>query len=681
MNYTKRLTKPVVLASVFVLFCLSIWVLTAPSVRAQNYVVIYDGPIAQDPSCTQLPLQTQCPASQDNPGTLKVEYRLRLTSTSAKAGEQIGLLLDVGVEWHYSCPTQTWSCSEVADDMMMFMTIISGQSVPPPGGNGPALPPVVAFSIDTGGLTNQPIVVQADWVQIFGLSSTVPQDYQNTGTATTYFTIPAGIPPGTYQLRGTLRTTPAVITENGVTANDIASFSWPPTEPVSLQVGAGPATTSLGQATAPGGSQRFTATFPGGAGSGHQGDYLTVTGSNWDPNREITINFGSLANPIKLEPGQSEISSTGSFQQAILVPADATLGSYTITVAQGSVAKTASIIVNAAGTGPVLLPPDIGTSAAEGVVAAAIGGVASVGVAAAASQLATPATVEDSGSVEYDAGAQPTPGTWAWVTDTDDKLEGARRLISYLAGLESQGSEAGKATDDWAQQHTPPEQPGQETTISDSWDTFMKWLHQGQETMTPAADAERAKGIQTYMEHPGLGSASPLAQPPEGFNEDNIGPFIEQIGREKAMETGEQAWKAGATLAEGLPNATKAAGESLEPIQTPGINDNPAMPGIKLPAPPPTSAGDGTLPWRVGEQTAEAATHHATIDTNPVDGYAKPLVRTSEPGHKAFDEFRNTHNDAQGNPRDPNPKDTADCHDFLQLYNKYKYGQPAPASD
>jgi len=93
----------------------------------------------------------------------------------------------------------------------------------------------------TGGLTAQPLVVQADWVQILGLGDTAPQDYQNTGTATTYLTIPAGITPGTYQLQATLRTTPSVITWNGVTANDVASFSWSPTEPVSLYVGAGQA--------------------------------------------------------------------------------------------------------------------------------------------------------------------------------------------------------------------------------------------------------------------------------------------------------------------------------------------------------------------------------------------------------------------------------------------------------
>jgi hypothetical protein len=233
MNYNERLTKPVVLVSVLALLCLSAWVLSAPSVQAQNYVTIFSGPIATSGDCTQRVIFAgQCPASPDNPGTIKLEYRLRLTQPSAKPGEQIGLLLDFRVEGHYSCPTKMDSCSQINQIMFWSLELMFSARTVPAASNGATVTgPFAEFSIDTGGLTTQPLVVQADWMQILGLSD-FPQDFQKTGTATTYLTIPGGITPRAFQLQATMRTTPSA-----VAANYVPSFSWPPTEPVQLIVG------------------------------------------------------------------------------------------------------------------------------------------------------------------------------------------------------------------------------------------------------------------------------------------------------------------------------------------------------------------------------------------------------------------------------------------------------------
>ena len=98
--------------------------------------------------------------------------------------------------------------------------------------------------------------------------------------------------------------------------------------------------------TASSATPSFTAAFPDGSSSGQPGDSLTVSGTNWDPNQQITIDFGSLYHSLTLVPGKvGEISSTGSFQQSVQIPSDATPGDYTVTVTQGSIAQTATITI------------------------------------------------------------------------------------------------------------------------------------------------------------------------------------------------------------------------------------------------------------------------------------------------------------------------------------------------
>ena len=172
MDYKKRLTKPVVLVSFFVLFCLSVWVLSAPSVRAQDYVTIYNGPIGESgldkcPGGDRISYG-QCPASTLwNPGTIRFGYRLRLGQSSAKPGDQISLLFDVQAEWHFhDCDVGPGipSCAETGEDVYDLMRNQHGSNWFLLRGTPNYETTTIAYSIDTGGITNQPIQLQAiDW--------------------------------------------------------------------------------------------------------------------------------------------------------------------------------------------------------------------------------------------------------------------------------------------------------------------------------------------------------------------------------------------------------------------------------------------------------------------------------------------------------------------------------------
>ena len=283
MNYRKRLTKPVVLVPFFVLFCLSAWALSVPSVKAQNYVDIW----SDHPICWGIKAEynnvgwRECTKPEDNPGTVQLQYRLRLTQTSARPGDKIGIVTEFSVSWQYSCPTEVWSCDDVQRYLINFLSAFSNRvletgtifGAPDPNGS-------FEVSIDTGGLTAQPLVVNPDIVQSLGLrpADTASSNFQKTGSSTTDFVIPAGVQLGTYQLKATYMWTPSAAAEAG------ASLGVPSTEPVSLQVnpgglGTGPQPPSAGEGqnlgtVSGGGTPSVTSTLVtagGGAAAGAAG--------------------------------------------------------------------------------------------------------------------------------------------------------------------------------------------------------------------------------------------------------------------------------------------------------------------------------------------------------------------------------------------------------------------------
>jgi hypothetical protein len=222
-----------------------------------------------------------------------------------------------------------------------------------------------------------------------------------------------------------------------------------------------------------------------------------------------------------------------------------------------------------------------------------------------------------------------------------------------------------------AGEKTPPEQPGQETTISDSWNTLMKWLHQGQKATSASADAERAKAVQdTDL----LGKNAPYGSQnavnlqehlPGGINQDNIGDIMATAineGRVEGGQTGMRVWGVGANVG---PGAAEAA--TAENINEP-VLDGP-VPAI-VGSPPK----DGLAAWRAGKVVAEGATDHAKVDlTNPADGIVNRLVVKSEPAHKALEEFRAAHDGA-----DPDPKNADHCSEYFGYFSKYYVPPSSP---
>jgi hypothetical protein len=73
--------------------------------------------------------------------------------------------------------------------------------------------------------------------------------------------------------------------------------------------------------------------------SGVVGTKVTVTGSGFDDNRDITIKFGTST--VAIDSGDEDTSSSGAFTSSILVPESAK-GSYTITIIVGSDTTTAN---------------------------------------------------------------------------------------------------------------------------------------------------------------------------------------------------------------------------------------------------------------------------------------------------------------------------------------------------
>jgi len=72
--------------------------------------------------------------------------------------------------------------------------------------------------------------------------------------------------------------------------------------------------------------------------SGAVGTKVTVTGSGFDDNKDITIKFGTST--VEIDSGDEDTSSSGAFTSSILVPESAK-GSYTITVIVSSDSTTA----------------------------------------------------------------------------------------------------------------------------------------------------------------------------------------------------------------------------------------------------------------------------------------------------------------------------------------------------
>jgi hypothetical protein len=260
--------------------------------------------------------------------------------------------------------------------------------------------------------------------------------------------------------------------------------------------------------------------------------------------------------------------------------------------------------------------------------------------------------------------------------DTDDPVEGLRRAVDYFRGLLRQGSEAGKATEDWAQQQAPPEQPGQGPTLSDSVNRAQDLLNQGRDATSPSHDDAAAKSIQNVNERTGApfgsdGMVKRAAQSPDGISDDDAKGIMEQVQREEIAEAGKEAvkmWALGATVAPKVPEALNVQpGETpAAAALTPSSDGHPPVVSF-TPAQPTGEAGA-----RAVNIAAEGVTHHAQIHTNPVEAYTGGVFQKSDAAHGAMKQFRDTYQ------HDPNPNDSTDLANYRYLLNQALGKSPSP---
>ena len=338
------------------------------------------------------------------------------------------------------------------------------------------------------------------------------------------------------------------------------------------------------------------------------------------------------------------------------------------------------------------------TQTLYGAGAAAIGGASAVAVSAIASHLHAGSTspTEDAPNVSVDveetqsirtiaqsnADEGPPPESPIATTqmpsplDTDDPIEGLRRTWDYLTRLLRQGSEAGKGTEDWAQQQGPPEQPGQGPTLSDSVNRAQDLLNQGREATSPSHDDAAAKAIQDVNERTGAafgsdGMVKRAAQSPDGISDGDAKGIMEQVQREEIAEKGKEAvklWALGATVAPKVPEALNVQpGETpAAAALTPSSDGHPPVVSF-TPAQPTGEAGA-----RAANIAAEGVTHHAQIQTNPVEAYTGGVFQKSDAAHGAMKQFRDTYQ------HDPNPNDFTDLANYRYLLNQALGKSPSP---
>ena len=140
-----------------------------------------------------------------------------------------------------------------------------------------------------------------------------------------------------------------------ITSSSSGSFSATFTVPSSASLGSHTITVTDGTNT-------VSATFNVGAAitlsptSGAAGTTITVLGSGFGANRQITIKFDS--NTVTTNPSTITTSSSGTFSASFAIPAGTTTGSHTVSATEGT--KTASATFTVSLTPTITLSPNSG---------------------------------------------------------------------------------------------------------------------------------------------------------------------------------------------------------------------------------------------------------------------------------------------------------------------------------
>lgn len=193
--------RSTIILSIFILIFLNTCSLAR--VAAQDYVIYYDGPfdILHSNGATT------------GEGSGRLEWRLRLSSPSAKAGDTINVYIDYQAEWHYSNT----------------------------GGNGKPynfsyFPVSIRVVVNTGGLTAKPLETNVDFIlDMLGADRTwtaLPFDFSGSRTVPVHFKIPSEAKEGTYQFQASMPDLASLVSQT----SEGQFYRVGTTNPVSLQV-------------------------------------------------------------------------------------------------------------------------------------------------------------------------------------------------------------------------------------------------------------------------------------------------------------------------------------------------------------------------------------------------------------------------------------------------------------